>query len=443
MPVQTPAQKPVETPKVETHVSAGTGTGKRAASRLWISTTIWFVVLLILADYSVSYFFPRTTGTAHQKKWETFFPTDSHPDLLVLGASVAIGSAYDADKTAGYLKTDISRADYVGMDHLSEEVFKQTGKRFSAANLSCYGSMCCDTWAILKKVIEFKKTPRVVVYETISRDYFDASLPPAGESPYYRYMSELHPKTDAQGVFKPFVAVIDGIQSSRVFNAISLILADDQVFSSQERMRKSIDSIFCAVSNLYGNRLTISSRVMNYAGAFFNKKDSAFNAALVAQMEHKKKNPYADLSSTMSGSYQVDETPQLKRYEQERIYALKLAKLCKENGIRLVLVNMPSQPGYKALRPYGLKDKCPSEIFELARANGAEVVDLDNAKDFPPAEFKDDLHLNAHGSMKLNRMIAEQLTRRNIFDGITPARTIPAPVASPFAATIAQPAAAH
>lgn len=429
MPVQTPAQKTVEAPKVETHVSAGAQ--KRAISPLWIGTSIWFVVLLVLTDYSVSCFFPRTTGTAHQKKWEAFFPTDSHPDLLVLGASVAIGSAYDADKTAGYLKTDISRADYIGMDHLSEEVYKRTGKRFSAANLSCYGSMCCDTWAILKKVIEFKKTPKVVVYETISRDYFDASLPPAGESPYYRYMSELHPKTDAGGVFKPVVAIIDGIKNSRVFNAVSLILADDQVFSSQERMRKSIDYIFCAVSNLYGNRLAISSKIISYTGSLLNRKDSAYNAALAAQIEYKKKNPYADLSSSLNGSYQVDETPQLKRYEQERIYSVKLAKLCKQNGIKLVYVNMPSQPGYKALRPYGLKDKCPAEIFEMARANGAEIIDLDNAKDFPPAEFKDDLHLNAHGSIKLNKLIADQLASRNVFDGITPARTIPAPVASP------------
>jgi len=420
MTVQVPQKK---ISKVDNSVDdAAAVTSRNVPSRLVVSLLAWFVVILVSVDFAAGFFVPKKSdGTAHKEKLESFFKSDRHPELLLLGSSVALASCYTADKAKGYVPEGVERSKYLELVDLSNLIFERTGKRFRAGNLSLFGSMTSDTWMTASKTVEFKKTPKIAIYETVSRDLFDASMPPLGESPYYRYLSTIHPKTNLSILPAPLVKFIDEALGSKYFTSFCLLFEDDQIFTSIDRARKAIDSVFCSLSNIYGNRVAISSELANYAGQILHRGTSVHNASLAQQIENKKKNLFGKLTDAAPGTFEVNEQPQLQRYERERVYFAKLLRVCKDNNIKLIVVNMPTREGYKALVPNGLRGICPKQTYDMARKSGFDVIDLDNSL-FTADDYVDLGHLNAKGAVKLNVLLAEELAKRRVFDGLQQGR---------------------
>jgi len=415
-----------EKPPVEKKVD------RRSGARLSASLVVWFVAILLLFDLGIGLLLtgkPENT-IAHRDKLDNFFNSDLHPDLLLLGSSVALASSYTADKAKGYVAKGVDQSSYLELVDLSQLIFEKTGKRFSGANLSLFGSMASDTWMVAAKTIEFGKAPKVAIYETVSRDLFDASVTPVGESPYYGYLSTIHSKSSFR-LLPPFMlSLIDSVMKSKLVLSIMPFFEDDQIFTSMSRVRKSIDSVFCAASNVYGNRVSISSMLSDRAGSFMHRGTTLHNAVLNNQIENKKKNPFAKLAGDAPGTFEVSETPQLLRYEQERVYFAKLLKLCKQKGIKLIVVNMPTREGYKNLIPNGLKDICPHESYKLARQLGFEVIDLDRNL-LEDDCYKDLGHLNEKGAVKLNIILADELAKRKLLDDVTPTHNLSVSFGSP------------
>lgn len=389
-----------------------------AICRLKSSMIVWLVALFIISDIGFGFLLPQQPEKlAHREKLEQFFFSDRHPDILLFGSSVALASSHTADKAKGYVSPKIDRGNYLELVDLSQLIFERTSKRFSAGNLSLFGSMTSDTWMAAAKTVEFKKAPKVAIYETVSRDLFDASMGPIGESPYYGYLSSVHPNTEIGWLPAPVVRLFDGIIKSKLLMSIALLCEDDQIFCNSDRLRKSIDSVFCSLSQIYGNRVAVSDELTKHASEVLHRGTTVHNAALQYQIENKKKNPFAKLAASAPATFEVDERPQLQRYEQERVYFLKLIRLCKKNGIKLVVVNMPTREGYKSLIPNGLRGLCPKETYDLARAAGVEVIDLDRNL-LQATDYIDLGHLNERGAVKLNVLLADELARRHIFDDV-------------------------
>lgn len=418
MTVQAPQKEifrvdePVDAPSAASFRTVG--------ARLFVSLVAWFVVIFLSVDFAAGFLVPKKNdSTAHRKKLESFFMSDRHPELLLFGSSVALASCYTADKAKGYTSAGVDRPNYLELVDLSNQIFERTGKRFSAGNLSLFGSMTSDTWMTASKTVEFKKAPKIAIYETVSRDLFDASMPPLGESPYYRYLSTIHPKTNLSMLPAPLVKLIDEALEAKFLNSFSMLFEDDQVFTSLDRARKAFDSVFCSLSNIYGNRVAISSELANYAGRILHRGTSVHNASLAQQIENKKKNLFAKLTDAAPGTFEVNELPQLQRYERERVYFSKLLRVCRANKIKLIVVNMPTREGYKSLIPNGLRGICPKETYDMARKSGFDVIDLDNNV-FTPDDYVDLGHLNAKGAVKLNVLLADELSKRHVFEALEP-----------------------
>ncbi len=420
MTVEAPAKadQSLDPKAVSGQTKAHTGGKSGPSLKIFSSLFAWLLLLAVLIDVGAGLFIAKNTSDAHQSKLAAFFNSDMRADLIVLGSSVAMASSYAADKEMGYTSNKVDKSDYLGLTDLPNMIFERTGKRLSGANVTCFGSMTSDTWMIACKAVEFKKKPRVLIYQTISRDLFDASLAPIEESPYIRYISSIHPKTEGNFLPKPVARFIDTVQNSKLYTAVTMMFEDDQTFKNPQRFQKQADLVFCALSNIYANRIAISSKLIQTAAELLHRNTSIYASSLAAKIENKKKNPFAKLSDAAPGSFEVNEVPQLRRYEQERAYFSKLLKLCKENDIKLVVVNMPTQVAYKNLMPYGLRKICPMETYTQARQSGFEVIDLDNPAIFTPAHFVDLLHLNAKGALKVNRVLADELSRRHVLDSL-------------------------
>lgn len=130
----------------------------------------------------------------------------------------------------------------------------------------------------------------------------------------------------------------------------------------------------------------------------FARKDNTFNGFLV----NKNIKPVGDLPvQRRLADYQFADIC----YE----YLDKITKLCKDNGIQLVLVKAPS------LYPYWY-DEYDQQIQEYANKNGVDYYNLKNYVDEIGIDYSVDtydagLHLNLTGATKLSDFFADILAR--------------------------------
>ncbi len=90
----------------------------------------------------------------------------------------------------------------------------------------------------------------------------------------------------------------------------------------------------------------------------------------------------------------------------EARYMEALAALCREKGIKLVIVNMPLGPEIMTLVPPGLNDAYRGYLQALSRQYGVVLLDFYGDPEFTAGSFKDGLHLDYGGSVRLaDRMI--------------------------------------
>ena len=128
----------------------------------------------------------------------------------------------------------------------------------------------------------------------------------------------------------------------------------------------------------------------------FKRKDNTFNGFLV----NKNIKPVESLPTKRPlGNYQFADIC----YE----YLDKITKLCKDNGIKLVLIKAPS------LYPYWY-DEYDKQIQEYAEKNDVDYYNLKNYVDEIGIDFSVDtydagLHLNLTGATKLSKFFAKIL----------------------------------
>lgn len=135
-------------------------------------------------------------------------------------------------------------------------------------------------------------------------------------------------------------------------------------------------------------------------------------------IEQKKKNPFASLNGIVGGAKVYDTKPQAKRYENELVYYTKLLKLCRDNSISLIVVNMPVRSDYPPKVPGELKDRYPKEVFALAREYGADVIDLQRADVFQDKDFLDLIHLNEGVCVKLVTLLGDKLSNHRMISNL-------------------------
>ena len=131
---------------------------------------------------------------------------------------------------------------------------------------------------------------------------------------------------------------------------------------------------------------------------FFKTKDNTFNGFLV----NKNVKPVESLPTMKPlGNYQFSDIC----YE----YLDKITALCKENGIRLILIKAPS------LYPYWYEEY-DMQMVEYAQANHIDYYNLKNnveeiGIDYSLDTYDAGLHLNLSGATKLSNFFADLLMK--------------------------------
>ena len=349
-----------------------------------------------------------------------YFNSNQVPDLMVLGSSVALGSSFHSDAVFGYVngKRKQGDTDYVGAYYLKRLLKEKTGLDLNCMTAASVGAMASDAWLVVSKAVEFKKAPKVIVYELVSRDFFDASMPVLGSTPTFKKLAACHPSQDGKGLPKPIMDAFDWTMCSPLVTASSIILSDMRFLTDPDRFKFSVDSLASATSFAYQNRSSFKEWLTDQSCLLLHRQASIHEAISKQLIEQKKKNPFAALNGRAYDGKVFDTRPQEKRYESELVYYTKLLKLCRDNSISLIVVNMPVRSDYPPKVPDGLKKRFPEEIFALAHQYGADCIDMQRSDVFQDKDFLDLIHLNETGCVKLVDQLGGKLSNHHMISAL-------------------------
>lgn len=367
---------------------------------------LWTVALALTADVTARIFFEKPAVHPPLVEYQKFFNSESKPDLFVLGSSVALCASYCADAKFQPISED-QKKEYTGAIYLSQQLKEKSGQAIDCRTMACAGSMASDVWMIANKAVEFNKIPKVIVYETVSRDYFDASMPELGDTPVYKTLASLHPTHKNSILPQPVTDLVDWAQRSPLATALNIMFADTRFLTDSERLRFNVDSIASSISYTYKSRTAFKDWLTSNVSHLLNRKASIYESVQALYKKRKENDPFAAFTAM-----QVDSRPQEKRFDNEIVYFEKLLKLCKQNSINLVLVIMPVGKEYPAKVPPALRKRFPSDITALADKYGVTTLDYSEKGNFNPTDFADFIHLKDTGAVKLTNLITDELSKR-------------------------------
>ncbi len=354
-------------------------------------------------------------GHLRTDKFQNFFESKRNPRIFVLGSSVAVCSHYYSDLSLpGGTMQAKGKDEYEYAKYMEQAIKKRTGAAPDSINLAYSGSMVSDGWLVAQKSVDFGKLPDVIIYEMVSRDFFDASMPELGRTPVFNKIAGLHPSTDNQMLPKPVIALMDWAINTPLATSISIMLSDTRFLTDPQKFQSSIDSISAALCYSYKARSNTRKWLTDKTSELLARKSSLYESIRQSQEQRKKLDPFAPLVSAKTGTIEVDAKPQMKRFDDELVYFEKLLKLCQKTGISLIAVNMPVGEIYAAKVPPALRDRYPREIKTLCLRYGATYLNCNCPEIFASKDFIDFIHLNSCGAVKLNDLIADEVSKRSM-----------------------------
>ena len=378
----------------------------------------WTVASLLVADTGARIAFQKPTGILKLPMYQQFMISPAKPDVLVVGSSVALCASFCADQTLKKLNND-DKNKYTDALFLKAQLKEKSGQDLDCRTVATAGAMASDAWMLVSKSIEFDKKPKILVYETVSRDLFDASMPQIGDTPVYRALASLHPESKNTFLPEPVVEALDYIYRSPFVTALNITFADTRFLTDPQRLGFCVDSVVSSLSYAYKSRAENRNWLTQQFCALLNRKASLYESMQAEMVKKKERDLYAPLNASANASsnatlnaYQVDSRPQEKRYADELVYFEKLIKLCKKNNIELVVVFLPVGPDYGAKIPPPLKNRYPADSLAIAKRYGIKAVDLSMSPAFTKADFTDHVHLNIPGAVKLTNIVTDDLIKR-------------------------------
>ncbi len=348
------------------------------------SASFWkSAVLLTLAFLTISFFIALAipsrylnaadgvTGTFRVlvTKLAAFLPSREDPDLVFLGSSLVLTPAVRCDdkmdnKLACYDRWYYDRyiPEYTQAKYFQSKLKEQAGLNFSVKNLGVASSIMSDQFGIYRLMLQENKHPKVVVLGLAPRDFLDNTQQKYLETPTRQFIKEY--EQDSLLPSKWSAAKIKE----------SAIKAQHKVEKVIARLRSLAVDFACSMS---GHQAKSEIAVTTYVGDRPNR---------LKDLETYKKlyNP-----------------PNYQMLEQQSGFLQKLLVAAKNNGTRVVVVNMPlTEENVAALGPKAYAAYTES-LAHLCEQYDANFLDIGTKHlGYSLQDFEDCCHLNGRGGEK-------------------------------------------
>jgi len=285
------------------------------------------------------------------------------------------------------------RATY--LEDLLREKLQQPVNTFAFA---IGGQMVSDAFAISSTLLHGDRKPETIVYGVAPRDFMDNMLASPASTETFRYMNRLGGLQDeALAARTTFWEKVEweAEQASFLYGH-----RQDFVYL-QNKYSRSLISKVLRMNDLDFVHAPFELRRIAMAQL---PEDTGANEVMILPY-NSAKDKYEDNLPEYRSRYRRFNQ---KKFDTQLAFLDKLANFCKQEGINLVLVNMPLTQDNVALMPPNLYASYLASLDQAATKYGARVVDLNQPQTFDKSCFADSVHLNGHGG----KVFFEQLSDR-------------------------------
>lgn len=343
---------------------------------------------------------PESLPSAHTWVWwatHEFLERKQPADVVVLGSSLVMHPISRLD--ANYLGRDL---DYVH-HHRSQYTGEALSKRIGARDLDCYnfalpGGMVSDDYIVTRALLTSpERRPKVIVLGLSLRDFIDNGVRCAGATPAFKYL-------------KRFVDV------------------DDVIDLAMPAPWQRFDHFFGKSFYLWGKKLDLqvvmSEKVKSALLPFYRKHLPESKLCRLDLSRNLPSNLRSEVEEGMfivrhdqPYSWEDNSREYRKRYRagNNELFAIqsqfleRLLAMCSQNGIAVIVANMPLTGENMRLMPEGAYDRYLQVLAGASRRHGCRFIDLNDGKLFARGDFYDTSHMNASGGRKLADLLVETI----------------------------------
>lgn len=319
----------------------------------------------------------------------------AQPDLALIGSSLLL--VLNQDKRGTHFYSGVYPP------YLQSLLRKATGETVTCINMCSGLQMVSEAYFITRAITDQRDYPPVIVYGISLRDFVHDQF-------------ALEWRCDSFASVAPFVPV-----SSDVIGIMTGDLARKEFildhFWYLYRDRADFRTIFLGITKDFLEVLPLDQPFYRLGQdhawrpqitgflweTWVPRHQEKFTEAIFRTHPEFLKRFYTKMQEGiyMQGS-------QTTRAVQAR-YLEGLAALCRAKQVRLVIVNMPLGPESTKLVPPGLNNAFRDYLRGLSQQYGIAFLDLFEDPEFGSDSFKDTVHLNYHGAVKLAERLTSEL----------------------------------
>ena len=330
---------------------------------------------------------------------DNFKKLKTRPDVLLIGSSLMCRISNEGEAT--YLNQALNANTHHRCQHMEDLLTKTIGRKVLTSSLSVPGMNASDASVVFSELVKGDKVPDVIVYGIAPRDFLDNSL-------------ELPASTSLFQLMEKFGQLQD------VGNLARLTRTDRVRFAANNWLRRFIP--------LYGKQTELSIAFRRSAKNDLAQMLPPPAVCELPAFDKLSKRELHLLPEDNDAFFHVPpydaaqrSTEDLKNcylmcynpyrpglYKPQMKFLDRFLRIAKDRNIQVILVNMPLRQDSFTLMPQNFHNMYMQDAQQIATANGAQFVDLQNSG-FVDADYDDQVHLTGRGASKFVEILTPKI----------------------------------
>lgn len=322
----------------------------------------------------------------HQKKC---------PDIVLIGSSLMMHVLHGGD--AEYLQLPQNEVYHHRSAMLEDLLRKRTGLQLSSFAFALAGQMASDAYVLSTTLFSEKSKPKAIIYGVAPRDFMDNTLGSPASTEIFRFMSKLGGARDIginarTGLWEKVEYAIENLSS--IYDHRNYF-----VYLQQRYAKSLLRMIGYKPSDEIHTPFALRRLALRDLPEDIGSNERIALPGLDAK--------YTDNSDEYRKRYQPFKQ---REFMTQLSYLEKMLSFCDQQGIELVLVNMPLTEDNLKLMPAGAYDLYKRSLTEIASKYHSQFIDLQDSSKFDKSLYCDTAHMTGQGGVKFFNALAEKLT---------------------------------
>jgi hypothetical protein len=344
---------------------------------------------------------PESLPAARSWVWwatQDFKQRTNPPNVVLLGSSAMMHPVWLQE--AAYRNKDVDLA----VDHSSHYLESVIEKDAPGTHPNCFnfalpGSMVSDDYMILRAMLTGERKPEIAVIGLTPREFVDNKFNCAASSKHYQYLSRFTKTDDLVALSMP-----------QLWQRSTWLMNDLVYFKGKSQHAKIAASEWLK-TQLHPFLLNVPDSPLNRT-ADLDRRFASWQQEIEkgVWIAHPT-GPYHYMEVAFD-CIRRHKSPNNPLYENQKRWLEMCLEICRKEGIKPVLVNMPVTPEGRRLISPAILDRHLITLKSEAERWHCDFLNADIANYYENEDFTDWAHMDASGGEKVLRLIGEYIASR-------------------------------